>query len=503
MFEDLMPGRFSSEQDFRLATLNALLRTPHRNVAPFIPLFRRVHDHDPRFFGHLAAWYFDHGTVHDLKQLFIAFMATSKYDEEWREAGLAMLQKLPPYQVERVIRLIKGYKDGENRVAGIVASPPRSLKTAVEQYLRKREADHKAFDSTVLHARKSVKMLYATFRIKPGEYAQKILFENNPPPSSRLAVLKEIAKCEKPSEQARLIVENNIPYRVAISVVKHMTPTVLVAIVNAMTPQEVINNLASLKKRGAMDDADLRKLIEHKLNQGKSDTRVSALKTRQALAAASLDDEMTKMVEDVGDKQIKAKGKITRPTALLVDKSGSMDIAIDVGKQIASIIAPICEADLFVYAFDSMAFPITAKGKELSDWERAFKGIRAEGNTSCGVAIEMMRRKKQVVEQVVIVTDQGENTAPFMAPALAQYGKENPVPSVIIVNVGRHTDQIERALRAGNVEVDTFTYNGDYYSLPSLIPMLAGGTRLELLMDIMSYELPRRKDKELTVSAKS
>ncbi len=500
MFEDLIRQTANaSEQDFRLAIINALLRTPHRQLAPYIKLFAYVHDRDPLFFGHLGAWYFDNGSVRDLKQLFVAFLATSRFSDEFRSAGLAMLQKLPPFEVERVLGIIKGHKEDGKAVAGIVSTVPRSVKTTIEHYLRERESNREAFDKVVLHARKSLKTLYASLRIKPGEYAQKVLFENQPPEDSKLHVLKLLAKTTEPQEQAKLIAEHNIPYRVAISGLKQVTPSVLAALVCAMTPQEVINNLASLKKRGAMDNADLRKVIEAKLQDAQQDKRVSALKTRQALKSADLDQNMAKLVESVGDKQIKAKARIKRPTALLIDKSGSMDIAIDVGRQIAAIIAPVCDAGLFVFAFDTMSYKLETKGgNELSDWEKAFKGITAGGGTSCGVSVEVMRRQKNLAEQIIIVTDQEENNAPYMAQSLQQYSKELGVlPSVIIVNVGRHSDRLERSLAAEKITVDTFDFNGDYYSLPSLLPMLAGGTRLEFLMDIMEYPLPERKLKVL------
>lgn len=502
--EQLLNSKFTSEQDFRLAVLNSLLRTPHRNVTPFVPLFSRLQEKDPLFFSRLAVWYFDNGTVHDLKQLFIALLCISDFDESDREAGLALLQKLPPYQVERVLRMLKGYRAGETYMVGIAKSIPRSFRTAVEQYLREREADERSFDSAVLHARKSMKTLYATFRIKPGPYAQKILFDETPPEGSKAAILKEIARAETPTEQAKLIVENKIPYRIAVSLIKQMKPAVLVSIVNSMTPQEVMNNLASLKRRGALDDADLRKLIESKLEAGKTDKRVSALKTREALKVAGVDAEMAKMVEDVANQQIKAKGSIKRSTALLVDKSGSMTIAIEVGKLVASMIAPICENGLYVYAFDSMSYDIKANGNKLADWERAFKGITAAGNTSCGVAIEVMRKRKQRVEQIVIITDQGDNTPPFMHEAIKKYAEDPAIgamPSVIIVHVGTPDSTVERNLNSINCEVDVYTFEGDYYSLPALIPMLARGTKLELLMEIMAGELPVRKQKQELVGA--
>lgn len=502
MFDDLIRNTASApEQDFRLAILNSLLRTPHRDVAPFMPLFRYVHDRDPLFFGRLAAWYYDHGTVNDLKQLFIAFLATSKFSDDYRSSGIALMQRLAPYQVERVLGMVKGHRDKDKFVAGVAESVPRSLRTAIEEYLRERESDHDSFDTVVLHARRQLKSLYASLRIKPGEYAQKVLFDNDPPADSRLYVLKQIAKEQNPAAQAKLIVENRIPFRVAISGLKQITPSVLASLIVAMSPQEVINNMASLQKRGAMDNADLRKVIEAKLEEAKTDKRVSALKTREAVKAAGLDQEMARKVEAVGDKQIKSKAKIKRPTALHVDKSGSMEVAIAVGKQIAAIIAPICEEGLYVYAFDSMAYVITAKGTELSSWEKAFAGINAGGSTSCGIALEQMRRKKERVEQIIMVTDEDENHTPNLVPTLKAYCNDLGVmPDVIIVKVGRASNHLERLLAAEGLACDTFTFSGDYYSLPSLLPLIAGGTRLDLLMEIMNYPMPERKVKQLVAA---
>lgn len=489
--------QFASEQDYRLAMLNTLLRTPHRDVSAAVPLFKEVHERDPLFFGRLAAWYFDNGSVHDLKQLFIAILATSNFSDDYREAGLAMLEKLPPYQVERVVGFVKGRQVKGAYTAGVANTVPRSMRTAVANYLHDRERNQEAFDNVVMHARKPLKSLYASLRIKPGEYAQRVLFDNDPPEGSRLHVLKQLAKTEDPVEQARLIVTNKIPYRVAVSTITNMTPAVLVALVDSMTPQEVINNLSSLEKRGAMES--MRKLIESKLEAAKNDKRVSALKTREALKAANLDEDMVAKVQAVGDVQIKNKARIKRPTAIFVDKSGSMEVAIEVGKQIAAVVAPVCEAGLFIYAFDTMAYEIRYAGVNLSDFEKAFKGIKAGGGTSCGVALEYMRRAKQLVEQIIIITDQEENTAPYLHSALAEYAKDmGSVPEVFIVNVGRYVrDYLEKSLIQNGYAVDTFTFNGDYYSLPSLLPMLAGGTRVELLMDIMQYPLPKRAKRTL------
>ena len=75
---------------------------------------------------------------------------------------------------------------------------------------------------------------------------------------------------------------------------------------------------------------------------------------------------------------------------------------------------------------------------------------------------------------------------------------------MIIVHIGNPSDFVEQNLLKVNCEVDVYTFNGDYYSLPGLIPMLARGTKLELLMEIMAGELPvRNRKKELVGSVKS
>src|SRR5262249_53950974 len=193
-----------------------------------------------------------------------------------------------------------------------------------------------------------------------------------------------------PAEQARAIVAHQIPYRVAATVITQMTPTVLLALIESMSPQELINNLASLKKRGALDNPDLKARVEHKLELAKTGTRVSAFKAEEAMKAADLSADVREKLERVADAQVKAKGRIRRPTALLIDKSGSMNIAIELGKRIGALISAICEKELFVYAFDTMAYPIERAGDDLATWDTSLMGIKAGGGTSCGVAVDYL-----------------------------------------------------------------------------------------------------------------
>ena len=474
-----------AERDLRLEMLNSLLTTPHRQLEKVAEIHKLIIELDPIFYGHLAVWYQRHGDVRDHKEVFAGNLLTSALTEH-RDAGFMMLQEFPPYEVSRIVDFMKQH---QNKV-------PRSARTAVTRYLKSREKNAQFFDRAAIRNRKAMKHLYATLHVKPSDRANAILFKDNPPSDSLAFVLKQLAKAATPAEQANLIVEYKIPYTIAVGAIKQLTPTVLAALINSMSPQEVINNLKSIRSRGAMDHAEVKQLIDSKLDEAAKCDRVSAYKASVAGAGANFDAATAAKLEAVTNEQVKKRGKIAKATGLLIDKSGSMESAIEVGKRLAALISGISEAALFVYAFDTMPYPVQANGSELTDWEGAFKHIRAGGGTSCGCAVEAMRIKKQVVEQFILVTDEGENSAPYFADAYQNYCRSLGVnPDVVIVRVGSWCQYVQNQLKDKQVSVETFTFAGDYYSLPNLVPMLSRPSRLEFLMEILGTSLPVRDDK--------
>jgi hypothetical protein len=475
------------ERDLRLDILNSLLTTPHRELAKVSELHKEMIERDPVFYGHLAVWYFAQGEVRDHKEVFVGNLLAGALNEH-RGAGFVLLQQLPPYQVARVVDFVKQSR-------GLV---PRSTRTAVERYLRQREERNESFDRAALRARKSMKHLYATLHIKPGARADAVLFKDEPPQDSLAFMMKRLAKAETAAEQAELIVEHNIPYTVAIGAVRKLTPLVLVALISRMSPQEVINNLGSLKKRGALEHQEVKALVDEKLVQAAGSERVSAFKAMKAAEVARVDARVAERLGQVAGEQVKSRGRITKSTALFVDKSSSMTQAIEIGKQIAALISGISEAKLFVYAFDSLAYPVLTKSteaRELADWNRAFRNLFPQGSTSIGAPLEVMRIKRQVVEQIIIVTDEDENTAPYFDAVFTRYAAEfKTEPNVLIVKVGQHSDHLERKLRATSRAFEAITFAGDYYSLPNLVPLLSRPSRLELLLEILETPLPRRDE---------
>lgn len=505
----------SNEQDVRLGILNTLLTTPHRKLDEIQAVHAPMIKSDPLFYGHLAAWYNKTGEIRDHKEVFTVNLCLSDF-EGHRDAGLAILREMPPHQVARVVNFIHGNpevkaipvvtatetKDAKKKKTrklankdsvGLRRNIPRSMRTEIERYLREREGDNKWFDSSVTQARKDIKRLYALLHIKPGERAQKIIFDEEPPEDSTAAQIKELSKQTSPAEQAKVIIEHKIPYRVASTVVTAMTPTVLLALVQVMSSQELINNIDSLQRRGAFENEEIKALIDQKLAKAKGDKKVAALKS---MKVTNVDAATKKALEDIADTQIKSKGRIKLSTCLMVDKSGSMTQAIELGKQIGSILSAVMDAPLYVYAFDNIAYPLKPSGTDLASWEKAFKGISSGGGTACGVAFDYLIKNKQLVEQVILITDEGDNQAPLFYEGFQKYVKAmGNVPAVTIVKTVGASDKVERDCRNAKIAFDTWQFAGgtDYYSLPEMVKMLSRPSKLDLLMEIMSTELPERR----------
>jgi hypothetical protein len=93
-----------------------------------------------------------------------------------------------------------------------------------------------------------------------------------------------------------------------------------------------------------------------------------------------------------------------------------------------------------------------------------------------------------------MITDEEANTPPAFIPSLQEYRAALKAdPSLVIVRTPGGTNHLEQQCRREGVQVDVFHFTGDYYSLPNLLPILSRPGKLELLMEIMDYPLPKRR----------
>jgi hypothetical protein len=511
-----------AEIDIRVQIFNAFMNCPHRDTEQALKIHQEAREKDPLFYSHLASWYRgQQDQLRDHNELFSGMLITDPFVEN-REVGLALFREHVPFMKNRVLGFIKGKivklreKTGKKikigkkqhdevkiteKKVGLNRSIPTCLKTEIEKYLNYLEIDPTRFDSVVMKSAKDLKDLYyarGPFPFKHSDRAQKVLFEKDYPKDSKLNVFKEITSAKTPEIAAKLIVENKIPYSVAVGLVDKITPSILVALINSMSEQEIINNIASLKEKGAMDNPATKRIIEAKLEKAKTSKKVSSLKSKTAVNTGRIkDEELIKKLDSIADEQVKKTGTIKVSTAVFVDRSGSMHEAIEVGKRVSALLSGITTADLYVVAFDTSPMEIKSEGKTMTDWEKAFRPIRAGGGTSIGCALKYLASKKMSVEQIVVVTDEGENEAPYFFTEYPEYVKAMGVsPHVVIIHVGGANDHSFRdTLAETKIPHDVYTPNAqDNYSLPGLATLLSRKSKLDLVMEIMETPLLKRKD---------
>jgi hypothetical protein len=238
-------------------------------------------------------------------------------------------------------------------------------------------------------------------------------------------------------------------------------------------------------------------MIEAKLIQAKKSQNVSALKSKRAIETTRIEgaEDLKDKLNDVTDAQVKKTGTITIPTALFIDRSGSMEKAIEVGKNVAALISGATQASLTVVAFNDAPMEIVAPEKTYTAWDKAFRGVTACNGTSIGCALEYLKRKNIAVEQIIVITDEGENANPFFHNSYKSYADQIKFkPHVVLIRVNSSCSDFRDNLTKAQIAFDTYTPEGnDYYGLPGLMAMLSKNSKLNLIMEIMDHPLAIRK----------
>ncbi|HEX2970849.1 MAG TPA: hypothetical protein VHP11_00860 [Tepidisphaeraceae bacterium] len=163
--------------------------------------------------------------------------------------------------------------------------------------------------------------------------------------------------------------------------------------------------------------------------------------------------------------------RITRPTAILIDKSQSMGRTITLGQRVLELVSPLCQAGLHAYAFDTMAYAIRRNAADAGRWDGVMSRIVPGGFKACGAAVECMRMNRERVEQLVLITDQRENASPTFVEAYQTYAQAMGVlPRVRIIRPLDSSGWLEHRCYKAGVPFETLDEEAD--ELSSLIPLL-------------------------------
>jgi len=231
--------------------------------------------------------------------------------------------------------------------------------------------------------------------------------------------------------------------------------------------------------------------------------KVDAFKGETAIeAVAELDDETKAMVSAVTDAQLKQHGQIGVPSMLLIDTSYSMEKAIEEGKRVGATLAQ-AGGDNFrgCYLFGSTARRLKwsdADGDifQYSAWQKKLKMVKANGGTNLGACLTAMIRNDEDVEQIIILTDEGENGHPLFHEKLPAYKEKfGHLPEIIIVRLaGMDTrDIVEKTCKQAGAEVTLMDCTRtDKIALPNLIQLCSKKSVFDLIQDVLELPLPTK-----------
>jgi hypothetical protein len=473
----------SPEMMVRVEILQSLLASPRGKLEELKPIHDKAMASDPIFYPYLALWYFETGEVRDHKHLFVAHLLTSNIGQH-REVGWKLLQRLAVYEVAKVVKYSKEHLKMETR----------QLRSAVQHYLVKLNSSDR-IESAIVRSSADLKYLTATLHLKAEYPIQKILFEGEK--YHKQEALLALSKEDHGRRAAKLITDFKLPYTSVVGALKVWNIDTMEALVGVMSPAEVVNHLKMLAKRDGFDSIRVKAQIDRKIAMAAESKNFSTLRIDQAVAnTEGLDSETLIKLKASRDKRISLMS-IKLDTALFVDISSSMNEAIEVAKKVAAMISGAIETGrtFKVYTFAADAHEIKAKGPTMSDWEEAFKNVRANGMTSIGAPFNLMVANKVKVDQVILITDEAENTQPYFHINWKAYsGYLKVQPKVISIQVNGSDKNFQDRVRSVGAELITWEFKGDYLSLPNLLPLLSGVTNDEVVEEIMSLDLPYRED---------
>jgi len=474
--------------ELRRAMCDVFLSTLSTRLQTLKNLHDRLFYLDPEFYGHLASWYMEKGNKAEHKGLFVAHLISS-LNKDHREAAFVMVEDFQPPMLSRIVDYCKR----------VYHRFPRTARTSVIRYLRRREQDISLFDKLVLAGRKSLKHLYASLRIKPGERAQRILFDNDPPENSPLGALKRLIRERDPEEQVRLIEQNGIPYHTALSSIRNLTRAAVLLLVDLMPPQELMDNLNILRSRGILKDPEISLNINQKLRDIRAERNRKRKKPLRLSRLREISEAFVSHRNEVYQYASRENISIKRRTAIFVDKSGSMNSTLSCAPIVTSLCAALAGNSLSVYLFDDDVHQLTIEDVSAEHMIELFEPYSSDGPSSPGAAMQTLIDERCSVEQILLMSDGNENATPFFVPVYRSYQSQMLIsPHIVLIKMGHSSESLQNKLSSAGISHSVFTFGEDEMFLDQLVLLLAGPTQTEMVNEIINTPLPARDALQLS-----
>lgn len=471
-------------------TLNTIIgeltRSPHGKLDAYVPVGSVAAREHGDFLAHLIAYNRDKGQIRDSKVALPVISLSVPVHEDFRQNALAHLALLVPRELLRAIRFALEIKTPGNM---------SSLRRLVERYLRSKEENWVHWQKTVVQHRSSMKSLYAMFHVKPSSRADAILLKGEHPAGTVFEAIANLGKMSA-KEAAGTIMEWRIPYLIALGALgaKSKDPDIVLALIERMSPAELINNTKMLEKLGIRTVPALRAAYEQALVKAGESKKIATFKATVAVEAVE-DETLKAKLQNVQAKQIKEIG-ISGNWAVLGDKSPSMELCIDAARHVASTLAAVVQGKVHLIFFDSSPLYVDVTGLTYDQILKATKHVTVGGGTSIGCGVQRLIENSIDVDGIAIISDAQENTAPLFVDRYKEYCKKtDKEPAVYLYRFqsnmrGLSDRDLATSMNSAGIELTEFDLRGgiDYYSLPNICKTMRSN-RYSLIDEIRGYPL--------------
>lgn len=499
--------------------ISELTKSPHGNLAEYLPIGLEAARTDPDFFAHLISWNHLNGQIRDAKLALPIIALTNANEDEYRENALAHLAAANPRDLNRALEFLKDLCTGERgfeitktgkgkaqkiekkarpKAAPILVPGRRHMiERFVERYLRDREAAYGHWEGTAIQHRTVMKKLYSHYHVKPASFAENILFQGAA--EGKFGVLKAL-KTMTAEEAGGAITQHKLPFLVVEGIMgpRLKEPDVLLAIMKRMSPTELVTNTKRLERLGIKNVPALRAAFEAGLKRVASSKTTTLKATRAAEALEEDDPILAAKLKSVQETQIDQLTNIEGDWLVLADKSGSMEKAMEIARQVSGILSRKVSGKVHLVFFDETPRYFDVTGKSYEDIVAITKSITADNGTSIGCGLQWLLDNNVVVNGIAIISDGGENRQPAFAAVYKKYCERLDVEPTLYWYRVADTSGSHWAFWKTGLDVQEFNLtNGvDFYSLPNIVHTMRT-KRYSLLDDILAVPL-RTLDDVLT-----
>jgi hypothetical protein len=472
----------------RQVILAELFRSPHGKLEDYGSIGQAAAVHDPYFLAHAIAWDKRHGTIRDVQVgVPVVSLATPAFPGELRQNSLAHLALLSPRDLLRAWTFTERLPFPAHR--------HKRLERMIHDYLRAREACPPWWERTALAFRPSLKALYAVTHTKANELAKRVLFTRDYPDGSIFALIRSLRHLSAEEVAGHLRVQH-IPFLTALRALggRVKEPTILAALVDTMTPGQLMHNRKTLEAWGVQTTAASRGATQAAMTRAQRGMRRDTVlaTTKAATAIAEEDPSLAIELEAVQEAQLDAQARIEGNWLILGDRSSSMQHAVATTQLLAAYMARMVKGRVLLVFFNHEPESYDVTGKTYAQIQAMTQHIQAEGGTAIGCGVALALERQFAADAIAIVSDGGERHAPGFPDAYARYSAWlTKQPPVYLYRVpGQDPDWLSGPCQAAGMPYQVFPVAPgiDAYALGALAATMRV-QRYGLLDEIMQTPL--------------